>query len=291
MDFSRLLFILNPKSGTNENSFQDEIKAYFTPYPSYEINFYLIDWHTEPEKVIKTKLNNISYDAVIASGGDGTVRFVAKILYGKNIKMGILPTGSANGLAQNLKLPLTLWGALDVIRLGKTLPVSSLTVNNHFCIHLADIGLNAAIVKRFEQQKTRGIWGYINAFRAVYFKQKKVEARIKTNDSQFDTGFYMLVFCNGTGYGTGLAINPNGRLDDFKFELVNVKKLSLLEGIRLYLGKDKPSPDYVKITSCSEVEVKLRKKVHIQVDGEYLGKVDKIEANLNDKFIEMIVPA
>lgn len=204
--------------------------------------------------------------------------------------MGILPTGSANALAQNLHVPIELNAALDVIRLGNTQKVSSLMVNDYFCIHLADIGLNAAIVRRFEKLPTRGMWGYMMAFRQTYFKQKRVKATIFSNNKKIKTKFYMLVFCNGTGFGSGLVINPEGRLDDDKFEIVNVKQLSLIEIIKLYLGKKKPSPELIKIMSTQEVEVTLSRKVHLQIDGEYLGKIKNVKAQLNDKFIKFLVP-
>ncbi|MBV7441045.1 hypothetical protein KRX57_06395 [Weeksellaceae bacterium TAE3-ERU29] len=290
MSQRNLLFVLNPDSGNKDDISQQYIIDYFKEKKEFTLSFFIPDWESNVKEDFSQLLNSHSFDTVVASGGDGTVNFIAKNIYGKNIKLGILPTGSANGLAKNLSIPLSIPEALQVIEENHTQRVSSITVNDHFCIHLADIGLNASIVRRFERQKTRGFLGYFKAFRATIFNQKKAHALITTDDNSIDASFYMLVFCNGTGYGTGLAINPEGRLDDSKFEIVNVKKLSLLEALRLYWGQDKPHPDYAKISSCRHVTVDLKKPIHLQVDGEYLGKTKKVTADFNDLFIDTLVP-
>lgn len=290
MSQRNLLFVLNPDSGNKDDINQQYIIDYFKEKKEFTLSFFIPDWKSNVKEDFLELLDSHSFDTVVASGGDGTVNFIAQNIYGKNIKLGILPTGSANGLAKNLAIPLPLMEALKVIEENYTQPVSSITVNGSFCIHLADIGLNASIVKRFEKQKTRGFLGYFKAFRTTIFNQKKAHAHITADKSSFDASFYMLVFCNGTGYGTGLAINPEGRLDDLKFEIVNVKRLSLLEALRLYWGQDKPHPDYAKITSCRHVKVELKKPIHLQVDGEYLGKTKKVTADFNDLFIDTLVP-
>ena len=289
MPAKSILFVLNSASGNSDNNFKQDIETYFAEKHDFSIDFFEPDWDNKPEQELK-KLLKHDFSTVVASGGDGTVKFVAQTLYGSNLEMGILPTGSANGLAKNLNIPINIKEALDIITAGKTMPVSSLTVNGVFCIHLSDIGLNASIVKRFEEQKTRGILGYGLALKNVLFKQKRFRAKVDTGTEIMHNFFYMLVFCNGTGYGTGLAINPEGKLHDHKFEIVAVEKLSLLEGMRLYFGQDKPKPEFAKITSCRAVEVSLSRNVHLQVDGEYLGETSIVRAQLNSEFINMLTP-
>lgn len=288
MSVQKILFVLNPSSGTEESDFQHEIESHFSDKPQFEIEIFVPNWDGDPKKDFKTKLAETDFDTVVASGGDGTVTFVCEAIYGTDLKLGILPTGSANGLAKNLEIPVDIDQALEVIEKGKTQRMSSLTVNGKFCVHLADIGINAAIIKQFESQDKRGFLGYLTAFKNVIFKQKKVKAKITTDKEDFDEDVYMLVFSNGTGYGTGLTINPEGRFDDSVFEIVLVKKLSFFRGLKLYWTNEKPSPEYLEIHSCRNVTAEFSRKVHLQIDGEYLGLTQKVEAKFNEKFIEVI---
>jgi diacylglycerol kinase family enzyme len=86
-------------------------------------------------------------DRVIAVGGDGTVQMAAKQLLGTDIPLGILPAGSANGMARELELPNTSEEALQVIVEGITRSADVIRINNtDICLHLSDIGLNAKLV-------------------------------------------------------------------------------------------------------------------------------------------------
>src|ERR1700730_3557783 len=50
-------------------------------------------------------------DAVFACGGDGTVNDVLQGLVGTHIALGIIPLGTANCLAHDLRLPFSTAGA------------------------------------------------------------------------------------------------------------------------------------------------------------------------------------
>lgn len=288
MPTRKILFFLNPASGTCDDNFQDEIESYFSENTQIETEFFTPDWDTDVKQKFNQKLKESDYETVVASGGDGTVTFVCENIYGTNIKLGILPTGSANGLAKNLNIPVNVQQALEIIEKGNTQKMSSLTVNGKFSVHLADAGINAAIIKQFESQEKRGIWGYFTAFKNVIFKQKRVKVEITTDNENFSEEVFMLVFSNGTGYGTGLTINPDGRFDDEVFEIVMVKKLSFFRGLKLYWTNEKPSPEYLQIHSCKKAVAKFKSKMHLQIDGEYLGLTQKVEAVFNEKYIEVI---
>lgn len=288
MPTRKILFFLNPASGTCDNNFQDEIENYFSEKGQIEIDFFIPDWDEDVKQKFNQKVNKADYETVVASGGDGTVTFVCENIYGTDLKLGILPTGSANGLAKNLNIPVNLHQALEIIEHGNIRKMSSLMINGKFSVHLADVGINAAIIKQFESQEKRGIWGYFSAFRNVIFKQKKVKVKIITDQKSFEEEVFMLVFSNGTGYGTGLTINPDGRFDDNVFEIVLVKKLSFFRGLKLYWTNEKPSPEYLEIHSCKKAVAEFSTKMHLQIDGEYLGLTQKVEAEFNEKFIEVI---
>jgi len=51
------------------------------------------------------------FDTIVACGGDGTIHDVLQGLAGKPAKLGIIPLGTANALAHDLRLPISAEGA------------------------------------------------------------------------------------------------------------------------------------------------------------------------------------
>ncbi len=58
-------------------------------------------------------------DAIVIGGGDGSVRTVAGVLAGSGVPLGIIPLGTLNHFAKDLRLPLSADRAVAVIATGK----------------------------------------------------------------------------------------------------------------------------------------------------------------------------
>ncbi|MDZ7898876.1 MAG: diacylglycerol kinase family protein [Arcicella sp.] len=77
-----------------------------------------------------------------------SVELVAECIIKTSIVLGILPGGSANGLARELGIPEDPAEALDVLIYGMVRKIHTTTVNDQLCIHLSDVGLNAYLMKK-----------------------------------------------------------------------------------------------------------------------------------------------
>ena len=275
-DVQRLFFVINSVSGSNSTDWEAIITEYFTQTSHIVELFPLVPNTTIKE--IKGKLSTFKPDQVIAVGGDGTVKLVAECVVGSKIVLGILPAGSANGLARELGISEDPKLALDIIVDGKNLQIHTTMVNDQLCIHLSDIGLNAYLMKRFEQSGGRGMWGYFSASLKVLLQNSPMQLEMHIDDKQIKKTAFMVVIANATMYGTGALINPIGRLDDDLFEVVIIKKRSLLEVFKMIFSHEKYDESKTEIFHTNELTIKSRKKVHFQIDGEYLGKIKEVKA-------------
>ncbi|HTL09782.1 MAG TPA: YegS/Rv2252/BmrU family lipid kinase [Chitinophagaceae bacterium] len=274
----KLLFIINPGSGNKSIDWSAEIDQFFEQLPHSSHKYVLTKACTID--TIKGKIDHYKPDRVIAVGGDGTVKLVAECLLHTPLVLGILPAGSANGLAKELGVPADTKGALQHLLKEETKRIHLVKVNDELCIHLSDIGFNATVIKLFESEKKRGMFGYVKAAWKVLLRHSLMQATIKYDDGQIRRDAAMIVIANATRYGSGAVINPLGELTDKLFEIVIVKKLSFTEIFKMMVTHAKYDSSKTELLQAQMLDIVSKKKVHFQVDGEYLGKVNKIHAEI-----------
>jgi diacylglycerol kinase (ATP) len=245
------------------------------------------------DKQITSQIEDYKPDRIAACGGDGTIQQVARNLIGQKTPMGILPLGSANGFAKALNIPQNHEEALDLfIHAKNSDPVDLLEVNNHICIHLSDIGTNAILVKNYEEAGDKGMIGYAKHFISSIQESEAMQYTIKTPEGSFDKEGYVLVIANANKFGTGVRISE-GSVFDGKFEICNFQKIDMesvlkagLTTLNLFVDDNM----FSDVISCTSAQIKINRKVPFQIDGEYIGEVDSIEAKVIPSALRMILP-
>jgi diacylglycerol kinase (ATP) len=283
-----LFFVINPSSGNNQINWALEITKYFAQ-THHTIELYTLSKEYKLG-TLKSKIKSLLPDQVIAVGGDGTIKLVAECLIHTNIKMGMLPAGSANGLAKELGISEVPSEALDVVVKGHSKKIHVTEINKEICIHLSDIGLNAYAIKMFETQGIRGMWGYLMATIKVLLQNPILEVEMRIDGKLIKTKAAMIIVANATKYGTGLEVNPIGKLDDDLFEVIVIKKISPLEIFKRAFTNEDYDSEKTEVFQTNALTMTSRKKVHFQIDGEYLGKVTKIKANILINALVIVVP-
>jgi len=283
----KLLFIVNPGSGSKDENFTELITEYFS---SKNHSFQIHELESNCDiKDLTAVIKKSSADRVIAVGGDGTLKLVATCLLNTEMPIGIIPAGSANGMARELGIPSDPLEALDVSVNGTPKKIHVTMVNDELCIHLADIGFNAYIVKKFDDLPGRGMWGYTKAAWHALWNHHKMEVEFKIGNETICSEAAMVVLANATMYGTGVKINPEGQLDDDVFEVILVKKYSVMEILKIRFTNLPFNPDAIETFKTKKLDIKTKHRVHFQVDGEYIGKVNRIHAELIPSAINMVV--
>lgn len=285
----KLLFIINPISGGKQkSSWEEEIKAYFKQSP-HSMEFYLLDGESD-EASVKHYVDQIRPDRVVGVGGDGTIKLIAEALMNKNIPLGIIPAGSANGMAKELNIPPDVETAVEVAVNGRCRTIDAVEVNGEPCIHLSDIGLNAMLVKSFEQSKSRGMWGYTRAVFSVLRRKQLMRLSITTDAGTVQRKAYMVVVANASKYGTGATINPDGDVGDGRFEAVVVRRLNLWELGKTLLRNRTFDPAKIEVFSTTQLAIDVKHRAYFQVDGEYRGKVKQLQARVLPGCLQVMVP-
>lgn len=286
----RILFILNPGSGSKSKIKPEEvIREYFKPL-SHSIDFFELSGRND-SPAIEKKIEDFQPDRVVAVGGDGTVSLVGKILIKMKLPLGIFPAGSANGMAVELGIPSDPAGSLEVIVSGRLETLDTIKINEKDMVfHLGDLGLNALIIKYFDETKLRGMWTYARMLGKALMNQSLMKVRLQTDTVDQVISAYMIVIGNASKYGTGAVINPEATTNDGIFELIVVKRIALSEFIKLFWSYRSFNPSKVEIFETTQAVITSKKNVRFQIDGEYKGKVRKIVAKVFPGALNVLVP-
>lgn len=286
----KILFIINPISGGKEKTdWEEKIRTYFKQSP-HQMEFYLLTGRNDTGSV-RQHLKTVNPDRVVGVGGDGTIKLLAQLLYHTPMPLGIIPAGSANGMAKELGIPADVETALDIIVNGAVHPIDAIKIDDkEISIHLSDLGLNAMLVKQFEKSKSRGMWGYGKAVFHMLWQKQKMYVTIQTDTQKEKRKAYMVAIANASKYGTGATINPDGKIDDGVFEIVVVRKLNLLELAKAIFTEKEFDPEKIEIFKAQHATLTTISKAYFQVDGEYRGRVKEVKAEIQKGCLNLLLP-
>lgn len=287
----RILFVLNPVAGsTSKDAWEEAIADFFASGTEHQHEVFRME-PPDCSEAFRETLATFRPDRVGAIGGDGTLKFVAEMLLGTGIPVAFLPAGSANGMARELDLPADPKACLDILVQGTPKPMDAVRINGHISIHLADLGLNARLVKYFDEAERRGMMGYAKQVMRVVRNSHQMRLAISADGKSLKRRAWMLVFANARTYGTGATVNPDGSLYDGRFEIVLLKRRWFWEMVLMLVRKQgTESNRLTEIIAAEGATITMRRPAHFQVDGEYIGKVQKVEAVIEKGAVMMLVP-
>ncbi|MEJ2004199.1 MAG: diacylglycerol kinase family protein [Cyclobacteriaceae bacterium] len=288
----KVLCLINPISGgLDKSSFKSQVKK-FCERENYELHFIETTGEND-DQLLAQNLTSEKPDLLLICGGDGTVNLAATCLQHleQNVLTGIIPLGSANGMAEDLNIPEDINRALNLLTRGKEKSIDVLQVNDQYSIHLSDLGFNAKLIRKFEMSGNRGKWNYARHFFRVLREQAVSEYSVLMNGELHSFKAQMVAIANARRYGTGAVINPKGHPDDGKFEICIFKPYPWYAffGItwRFFTGDISSSP-YVKIISTKEALIMVNPDEILQVDGEVIGPTSKVEVSISSKPMRVI---
>lgn len=287
-----ILFVVNPVSGSIDKArFLDKLPAYATQY-QFSYSLFHTSGSNDREKLSKA-VEELKPDSIGAAGGDGTCNLVGNVIIGKSIPMFIIPFGSANGLAREFGIPSDIEDALDIAMHGTLKAIDCLYINEYVCLHLADIGFNAKLIRRSDAYRKRGLWSYVRGFFKELISSRPYPFTLNANGRSRSFAAHMLAIANATRYGTGAIINPHGKMDDGFFEICLINYYSLLAIFKLILafftGKIHRQEN-VTIISCREAFIHNPQRQMLQIDGEAIGRLDKIHVSVKSQAVLIKVP-
>lgn len=289
----KILFVINPTSGKKSN---DDVILHIHKR-AIELGFdfkFIYTTGSNDDELIQTQIRQYNPNKIIAGGGDGTLQTVARNMLRTKIPLGIIPLGSANGFATALGLASDPIDAVDImINSTKIEPLDLLKFNDeHLCIHLGDIGINARIVQEYGNSDEKGMMAYAKHLVKSMKESPLLNYTIKTPGKTYHKEGYMLAFANANKYGTGVHISE-GSVSDGKFEICNVERIAFEDVVKASLTILNVFVDanmFADVISCEWAQVQISEKAPFQIDGEYMGMTDRLSIQVLASAVPLIVP-
>ncbi len=275
----KILYILNPVSGRgiDRNTIFESLRD-ITGGSQLEV--FETKGKNETDR-IREKIQKGNPDEILIGGGDGTIRMVASALQNSDIPLGIIPIGSANGLAKCLGIN-DIDDALRAVKSGETRKLDVLKIDGELCLHLSDFGFNAGLIKKFEEEETeRGMMAYFRSSLRQFQEMKPYTFGININGKkESKVEAKMLVIANGDRYGTGAIINPASKIDDGKFEIIALNPDGIDEMVEISMAMFTGTLDEtenVTIYSAEKANIINYDDADFQVDGEIIDAQKEID--------------
>ncbi len=248
-------------------------------------------------------------DVVIGFGGDGTLNEVATGIAGTDTALGVLPGGSTNVFARTLGLANDPVVAVDQlahgIDAGDLRPIGLGEVNGRFfCFHTG-IGYDAAVVRAVEQRASLKRWLghplFITAALTTWLRGYERDRPHFSLDAgrgrRVDDGYFSIVLNTNPYTYLGnlpLDLSPAATFDRalvvITFRTLRVRPILRGLGSALRGGGVTAGEHLVEWTDVDEMVVEHETPFPFQVDGDYLGDVDRLEFRHVPDAVQLVFP-
>jgi len=251
-----------------------------------------------PDLTAFTKQVVIShFDAVVAAGGDGTVSAVAAALVGTATPLGILPLGTLNHLARDLKISFNLQEAARTIAEGKIHEIDVGEVNGHIFVNNSSIGLYPKVVRERNQEIIRlgrGKWpAMLDASIRVFLRFPLITIRLETSDGSLMRTTPFLFIGNNKYEMKPLRIGDRQSLERGElcaYLLKHTGRLAFLRTLLMAILGMKQDRDFTFILS-REVQVQMRhRRITVAADGQLMTLDTPLHYRIRPKALRVFAP-
>jgi YegS/Rv2252/BmrU family lipid kinase len=210
---------------------------------------------------------------ILAWGGDGTINEVASALAFDDVPLGVVPSGSGNGLAAALHVSRRPADAIAAALAAEPRPIDLGEVEGRLFVNVAGVGIDAYVAAQFNQAGNlrRGFATYTRLTGRALLSYAPEPYCINSEDLHTKVRALLISVANGPQFGNNARIAPGARVDDGLLDLVVVEERSRLCTIlnlpRLFSGRADRVPGYMT-ARIRKATIESERPMTFHVDGE-----------------------
>lgn len=267
------MLIINPVSGTTSKKGVAERIEQRLADAGYDVRTEYTTCAGDATRIARMAVEQDMY-GVLACGGDGTVNETARALCDTPVALGIVPTGSGNGLARHIAIPVDVDGSLDVIAADHIASCDYGTVCGRPFFCTFGVGFDAAVSDYFARQHRRGLVTYLKSAVHEFLHYDSEHYVLNIDGREYTRDAFLVVCCNASQYGNNAFIAPDASIRDGVLDVTVVRAGGRLQKAILgfdliagFIGKN----SLVETIRAKRVEIIRSAPGPAHIDGEPLS--------------------
>jgi YegS/Rv2252/BmrU family lipid kinase len=278
----KALLIANPNAGQFKLQRERAIKTLCEALKNYGVATE-VQYTTGPHDASRmaSEAAQKGYTDVIVSGGDGTINEAVQGLVGTNLRLTVWPSGTANVLGKELKMPRNPTQLAQLIARSKTIQMrlgcaeSETTKEKRYFFLMAGIGLDASIVNHVNPTLKRGVGkaAFLYSGLEHLANWQPNSFRLEVDGKKYRATFAAIG--KAPRYGGNLSITPNARLDQPEFEICLINSKNRLRYLQLLTQAivNGVEENQKGIRFFRTTKARATGGVLVQADGELIGNL------------------
>jgi diacylglycerol kinase (ATP) len=266
----KILFIINPVSGSNRRKNMPALIKANIDQGRLDVSIAITESRGHATQLAGDALKH-DIKKIVAIGGDGTINETARVLINTDASFGIIPSGSGNGLARHLKIPLDTAKALQLLNDSNIISMDTGNVNGRAFFCTAGVGFDAHIGKVFADKKVRGFRTYISSSFSEFFRYKPSSYKLLIEGTEMEKKAFCITFANTSQYGNNAYICPDADVEDGLLDICLIAPFPLYAAFdmaRRIFDKSIFNSGYVNRIKVKEFLLRSEKEMIMHLDGE-----------------------
>ena len=233
-------------------------------------------------------------DLLILGGGDGTISGLVDLMVGHDVMLGVLPLGTANSFARSLGIPLTIEGAVEVIRTGQPRRIDLGMIDNDYYANCAAMGISPKIAETVPHglKRVGGRLGYLAWAAYQFLRFRPFTLIVEQNGKRERLRVVEVRISNGPYHG-GTELVDAAAVDSGEIVVQavcgHVKRRLIVNWAASILRSDYRK-EKVRDFRGREIKLTTIPPLPISIDGEVLARTP-VTAKIAPGIIEVIAPA
>ncbi|MGO1489474.1 MAG: diacylglycerol kinase family protein [Arachnia sp.] len=253
----------------------------------------------DPGRGMAQQALDAEVDLVLVAGGDGTVRSVCGALADTGATVAIVPSGTGNLLAGNMKIPFDAERALDVALRGRTQTIDILKVIDperdvQYAAVMCGVGADAAVLNDTNEELKNqiGVAAYVIAG-LNHVKARPFHATVTMDDDEPLVRHASLVMVgNVSDLQAGLTLMPAASASDGVLDVLIASpknQVELTQMVSAVLAQSR-EPSTMDRRTGERVRIQLRDEELYELDGDVIGKTTDLTFEVLPGALQLRVP-